>query len=171
MSSGSPIADLVAEHLRRVRMLRNEFEDELARLQVTGDGLLGAAEAVEEQAGGDDGTGALPEEPADGGRHRLAEGDEVMASHTAVAPRRPVTAAAALPAMTPVAGAEVAVPVAGPDTGTGDELSRREVELREAREAIARSVAARRANQNFQPVDYEGFDQESEYYRHRNWLE
>ncbi|RDI51718.1 hypothetical protein [Nocardia mexicana] len=50
-----------------------------------------------------------------------------------------------------------------------EERERQEAEAREQREAIARAAAARRANQNFVPVDDE--DEDDAYYRRKSWLE
>ncbi len=35
---------------------------------------------------------------------------------------------------------------------------------------MARSAAARRAAERVEPVDYDGYDQESEYFRSKNWF-
>ncbi|MBF6337381.1 hypothetical protein IU450_15965 [Nocardia abscessus] len=49
-----------------------------------------------------------------------------------------------------------------------EEKQRLEDEAREQREAIARSMAARRANQTVAPVDEE--DEEAKFYRRKSWL-
>ncbi|MGW5570073.1 hypothetical protein ACWEVD_02635 [Nocardia thailandica] len=173
--TASPIADLAAEHLRRVRMLRAEFEDERARLQARGDELLAVVEATAQDAvdrQDDEPAAAEPSAPVSGGgRHREPEPDEptVRIAQAAVLP--PVPPVAEPPAAHPSGEPRAAVSTSGAGATVDDEVSRREIELREAREAIARSIAARRARQNFDPVDYEGYDQESEYYRRKNWLE
>ncbi|MFD0365882.1 hypothetical protein ACFQZZ_30965 [Nocardia sp. GCM10030253] len=52
---------------------------------------------------------------------------------------------------------------------TRQEEERLEAEAREQREAIARSIAARKANDVVTPVD-EDDDPEGEYYRRKSWL-
>ncbi|MEV4236833.1 hypothetical protein AB0J47_16835 [Nocardia sp. NPDC049737] len=49
------------------------------------------------------------------------------------------------------------------------ERERLEADAREQREAIARSIAARKAHDVVTPIDEEG-DEESEYYRRQSWL-
>ncbi|MGK8520517.1 hypothetical protein ACRS6B_02640 [Nocardia asteroides] len=49
-----------------------------------------------------------------------------------------------------------------------EEKQRREDEVREQREAVARSLAARRANQTVTPVDEE--DEEAKFYQRKSWL-
>ncbi|MFI6363355.1 hypothetical protein ACIBG0_11470 [Nocardia sp. NPDC050630] len=49
------------------------------------------------------------------------------------------------------------------------ERERQETEAREQREAIARSIAARKAHDIVTPID-EDDDPESEYYRRKSWL-
>ncbi|WP_227984240.1 hypothetical protein [Nocardia spumae] len=49
-----------------------------------------------------------------------------------------------------------------------DERAREEEEAREQREAIARSAAARMANQSVAPIDDE--DEDDAFYRRKSWL-
>ncbi|MGM7644151.1 hypothetical protein ACSVDM_04560 [Nocardia sp. JW2] len=158
-------------------MLRAEFDDERARLQATGDMLLAAARAEEQRVA--EQTSAAKEavpQPALPINDETARGEAEQIRW------------AAMPAnsshqSTPVDDGTRAVPqpvqhigAAEPTAYTPEsppldnESARREAELREAREAIARSAAARRAAEVVEPVDYDGYDQESEYFRGRNWL-
>ncbi|WP_336085274.1 hypothetical protein [Nocardia sp. SSK8] len=179
--SNSPIEDLVAEHLRRVRMLRVEFEDERARLQAKGDALLAAAQAAEQRAAEER---AAEEEAAARAVQPEPDSDEILRREAArrewVAPapaeqRWPVTTNSEVQAAAPRATEQRFAPTAPPVAVPGppqsdDEAARREAEQYEAREAIARSIAARRAAAVVEPVDYDGYDQESEYFRGKNWF-
>ncbi|MGX1775082.1 hypothetical protein ACWIGW_23420 [Nocardia brasiliensis] len=49
-----------------------------------------------------------------------------------------------------------------------EERTRQETEAREQREAVARSIAARRANRDVAPVDAE--DEEAAFYQRKTWL-
>ncbi|AHH15806.1 hypothetical protein NONO_c09990 [Nocardia nova SH22a] len=49
-----------------------------------------------------------------------------------------------------------------------EERAREEQEAREQREAIARSAAARKANESYVPADAE--DEDDAYYRRKSWL-
>lgn len=152
--SHSPIADLVDNYLRRVRALRVEFEDERARLEAKGDELLAAAQAAEAAQAIDTGQAVEAARATDTGQTVEA----ARATDSGRAAEQAVEQVVQQP------GAEPSLPVYA-------EVVRREEELREAREAIARSAAARRANERFEPVDYDGYDPEGEYFRRKSWLE
>ncbi|MEV0332999.1 hypothetical protein [Nocardia sp. NPDC050717] len=170
--SYSPIEDLVAEHLRRVRMLRVEFEDERARLQAKGDAFLAAARDAEQRAAEqeapqqDNGREEPPTEPhpaIDLDAVRREEQQREAMAHAAAERARAIAeeqATGQRPALT----TQQQWPPA--DNAT----TLHEDQLREAREAIARSAAARRAAERVEPIDYDGYDQESEYFRGRNWF-
>lgn len=172
--SRSPIGDLVAEHLRRVRMLRAEFEDERARLEAKGDELLAEARAAEERAAEEQEAGEQepitePQPVIDLDVIRREEQlREAMARAAAeqaciAAASNEVRAAEQRPA-----AADQHVPTNwSPPTHAA---SLDDDALREAREAMARSAAARRAAERVEPVDYDGYDQESEYFRSKNWF-
>lgn len=172
--SYSPIQDLVAEHLRRARMLRAEFEDERARLQAIGDNLLAEARAAEERAA--EQQAAEQQEPItepqpvvdfDAIRREEQLRDAIARaaveqSHVAASDNEPSTGRHRS------AVAEQYTPASWSPAGSPASLD--EEQLREAREAIARSAAARRAAERVEPVDYDGYDQESEYFRGKNWF-
>lgn len=172
--SYSPIGDLVAEHLRRVRMLRVEFENERARLEAKGEELLAEARAAEERAAEQQEVGEQepvtePQPVVDLDAIRREEQlREAMARAAAEQARIAAASNELRAAEQRPAAAEQHVPTSwSPPSGAaqlGDDA------LREAREAMARSAAARRAAERVEPVDYDGFDQESEYFRGKNWF-
>ncbi|MFC4377512.1 hypothetical protein ACFO5K_25860 [Nocardia halotolerans] len=192
----SPIEDLVADHLRRVRMLRVEFEDERARLQAKGDELLAAARAAEERAAAERAAGQLAAEQlaaeqlaaeqlaaeqrgsAAGPQPFVdidaARREEQLREATTRAAAEQARAVAAENAQWAAARAAEQPPVAEHAVAgwrpVGDPTALQEDELRAAREAIARSAAARRAAERVEPVDYDGYDQESEYFRRKDWF-
>lgn len=161
--SYSPIGDLVAEHLRRARMLRAEFEDERARLQAKGDELLAEPQAAEQEPV----TEPQPVVDLDAIR-REEQQRETMARAAAEQVGIPAAGNEFGAAGQRPATAEQHVPPSWSTPSAAASLD--EDTLREAREAIARSAAARRAAERVEPVDYDGFDQESEYFRGKNWF-
>lgn len=172
--SRSPIGDLVAEHLRRVRMLRAEFEDERARLEAKGDELLAEARAAEERAA--EQQAAAQQEPVTEPQPVIdidaIRREEQLRDAMARTAAEQARAAAAI---FEVGAAEQQATTAEQHTPTnwsppGGASSLEDDALREAREAIARSAAARRAAERVEPVDYDGYDQESEYFRGKNWF-
>ena len=172
--SRSPIGDLVAEHLRRVRMLRAEFEDERARLEAKGDELLAEARAAEERAAEEQsaaqqepGTEPQPVIAIDAIR-REEQLRDAMARGAAEQARVSAATFEVRAAVQQAANAEEHTPTNWSPLGGASSLE--DDALREAREAIARSAAARRAAERVEPVDYDGYDQESEYFRGKNWF-
>ncbi|MFD6388825.1 hypothetical protein [Nocardia sp. NPDC060259] len=171
--SYSPIQDLVAEHLRRARMLRAEFEDERARLQAIGDNLLAEARAAEERAA--EQQAAEQQEPITE-PHPVIDFDAVRREEQlrdAMARSAAEQARIATSDNEPRTGRHrSAVAEHTPESWApaGGAPALDDDQLREAREAIARSAAARRAAERVEPVDYDGYDQESEYFRGKSWF-
>ncbi|MFE9786319.1 hypothetical protein ACFYO7_13155 [Nocardia salmonicida] len=167
--SRSPIGDLVAEHLRRVRMLRAEFEDERARLEAKGDELLAQARAAEQQAAAQQEPVTEPQPVIDIDAIRREEQLRDAMARAAAEQVRASTATSEIRAAEQQAtAAEQHTPTNWSPRGGASSLE--DDALREAREAIARSAAARRAAERVEPVDYDGYDQESEYFRGKNWF-
>ncbi|MEU4706033.1 hypothetical protein AB0G00_06325 [Nocardia salmonicida] len=155
-------------------MLRAEFEDERARLEAKGAELLAEARAAEERVA--EQQAAAQQEPVTEPQPVVdidaIRREEQLRDATARAAAEQARAAAAA---LEVRAAEQQAPAAvqhtptnwSPPSGAG---SPEDDALREAREAIARSAAARRAAERVEPVDYDGYDQESEYFRGKNWF-
>ncbi|MGW6423797.1 hypothetical protein ACWF82_14060 [Nocardia sp. NPDC055053] len=171
--SYSPIQDLVAEHLRRARILRAEFEDERARLQAIGDNLLAEARAAEERAAEQ---AAEQQEPITEPQpvidfdavRREEQLRDAMARAAAEQARVTTPDNELRTGRHRSVVAEQHTPESSAPAGGAPSLD--EDQLREAREAIARSAAARRAAERVEPVDYDGYDQESEYFRGKSWF-
>ncbi|MBF6545086.1 hypothetical protein [Nocardia brasiliensis] len=65
-------------------------------------------------------------------------------------------------------GPELLAAIQEAEAQAEEERARQETEAREQREAVARSIAARRANRDVAPVDAE--DEEAAFYQRKTWL-
>ncbi len=150
-------------------MLRVEFEDERARLEAKGDELLAEARAAEERTAAEQEPITQPQPVVDLDAIRHEEQlRETMARAAAEQARIAAASNELRVAEQRPAVAEQHVPTSWSPPAHAASLD--DDALREAREAMARSAAARRAAERVEPVDYDGYDQESEYFRGKNWF-